>query len=228
MKPFRNAQYGLAIVADDDSLLFMTCRPFAVSVGISLLVLGACDKPSTQPQGRDKEPSVAVAGAVGFAIEPLKDNGSSMQWLATYTAQGKTARFRIELGRPTTSMAEPPDFAIKSGDGRFVAESGSDATALLADLKKVLEAKTQPTKVQRVRYLPFTFVAFGPNYSQAPGGGFSATPAGHWTPMKIFLGQGDQEGQVFLNLNPLMKEGQFSIKDSEYGDIVLAQLARVL
>ena len=32
---------------------------------------------------------------------------------------------------------------------------------------------------------------------------------------------------MFLNLNPVIKKGQFSIKDAEYGDIVLAHLARV-
>ncbi len=46
--------------------------------------------------------------------------------------------------------------------------------------------------------------------------------------MKIFIGKENQEGQVFLNLNPVIKECQFSIKDADYGDIVLAQLARVL
>jgi hypothetical protein len=46
--------------------------------------------------------------------------------------------------------------------------------------------------------------------------------------MKIFIGEGDQEGDVFLNLNPVIKKGQFSIKDPDYGDIVLARLAQVL
>ena len=46
--------------------------------------------------------------------------------------------------------------------------------------------------------------------------------------MKIFIGKGDQEGQVFLNLNPVSRRGQFSIKDPEYGDIMVARLAEVL
>jgi len=46
--------------------------------------------------------------------------------------------------------------------------------------------------------------------------------------MKIFIGKGDQEGQVFLNLNPVSGSGPFSIKDPEYGDIVVARLAEVL
>jgi len=46
--------------------------------------------------------------------------------------------------------------------------------------------------------------------------------------MKLFIGEGDQEGEVFLNTNLVIKKGQFSIKDPDYGDAVLAQLARVL
>jgi len=33
---------------------------------------------------------------------------------------------------------------------------------------------------------------------------------------------------VFFNLNPVLGKGQFSIKDADYGDIVLRQLSSVL
>ena len=64
--------------------------------------------------------------------------------------------------------------------------------------------------------------------SQATGGGFGAKPPGNWTAIKIFLGAGDQEGEVFLNLNPKIGKGQFSMKDAEYGELVLTELAKVL
>jgi hypothetical protein len=168
-------------------------------------------------------------GSVGFDIEPLQSDTASQRWLATYTSQGKTSKFRIELGttKPLKDK-ESRDFDIEQGEGRFIAEPGSDASILLADLKKSLEAKKLPAKVKRVSSLPFVFVSFGRNQSQASGGGFNANPPGHWTPMKIFIGNDEQEVEVFLNLNPVIKKAQFSIKDEEYGDIVLAQLAQVL
>jgi hypothetical protein len=46
--------------------------------------------------------------------------------------------------------------------------------------------------------------------------------------IKLFFGEGDGESEVFLNLNPTLRQGQFSIKDSDYGDAVLAELAKVL
>jgi hypothetical protein len=96
------------------------------------------------------------------------------------------------------------------------------------DLKKALLAQTVPKKTERVSTLPFTFVSFGDRQSHATGGGFTSSPPGHWQSIKIFISEKDDEGQVFININPLMKLGQFSIKDQDYGDIVLAKLASVL
>jgi hypothetical protein len=115
--------------------------------------------------------------------------------LATYTAQGKTAKFRIELG-PSKALDDKV-LDMKSGEGKFIPEPGSDSSVLLADLKEALEAKALPAKVQRASGLRFTFVSFEPNESQAPGGGFALQPRGNWTPMKIFIGEGEQEGKFF-------------------------------
>lgn len=98
----------------------------------------------------------------------------------------------------------------------------------MADLKKALEAKTAPANIRRVKELPFTYVNLGDNLSQALGGGFNPSPPGDWTAIKIFIGQGEQEAEVFVNFNAAIGKGQFSIKDPDYGDLVLNQLATVL
>ncbi len=207
----------------------MTLRLVCLCSAFGSIVLFGCNLPSTRTQESLAEHYAAVPGTVGFDIKQLPSEGSSQHWLATYTSKGKTAKFRIELGlsKPLEDK-ESRDFDIKQGEGRFLAEPGSDASVLLADLKNALEAKKFPAKVQRVRDLPFVFVSFGQNESQDASGGFNYQPPGHWTPIKLFIGKGEREGQVFLNLNPVIKKGQFSIKDPEYGDIVLAYLARVL
>ena len=46
--------------------------------------------------------------------------------------------------------------------------------------------------------------------------------------MKIFLGEGDDEAEVFLNINARIGKGQFSMKDPDYGDLALKHLAMVL
>jgi hypothetical protein len=79
-----------------------------------------------------------------------------------------------------------------------------------------------------VTTLLFKYVSFGENQSRSLDGGFFTKPPGNWRPGKIFIGHGEQEGEVFLNINPVLKMGEFSIKDPDYGDVVLAQLASVL
>ena len=53
-------------------------------------------------------------------------------------------------------------------------------------------------------------------------------PPGNWTAIKVFIGEGEQEAEVFLNINVVIKKRQFSIEDAEHVDLVLTQLAKVL
>jgi hypothetical protein len=206
----------------------MNRTPFICCLAILSTAAVACNQSVRGTQEHASDTYISVPGAVPFDIQPLPSKAGP-EWLATYQAHGKTARFRIEF-RDAHNLDDRDslDFDAMSGKGRFVAEPGSDCSALLSDLKVALEAKSLPAKVRRVNTLPFTFVSFGRNQSQAPDGGFFADPPGNWTPIKIFIGHGDQESQVFVNVNPILRKGQFSVKDPEYGDIVLKQLAGVL
>jgi hypothetical protein len=212
------------------TIISLTKSRLIISLIASLLLaVGSCNHRGVRSPETVSETYVSDPNSVGFDITPLPNAGSTHPWLATYTSQGKIAKFRIELG-PSVPIddKESREFNIESGKGQFIAEPGSNASVLIADLRKALEAKAIPPEVQRVKNLPFQFVSFGKNQSQASGGGFNAKPTGNWTTMKLFISEGDQEGDVFLNLNPVIGKGQFSIKDEEYGDIVLAKLVRVL
>jgi len=112
------------------------------------------------------------------------------------------------------------------GKGRILAQPGSDATPFLEALKKALEAKKIPKNTPRVASIPFTYAVLGENMSR-DANGFGDKP-GHWMPMKIFFNEDENESEVFLNLNPLINKGEFAIKDEDYGDLVLSELAKVL
>lgn len=206
-------------------------RPAFVSLsGLALLAISAgCDHTMNPKPVAAVEQYVVVPNAVPFDIEPVRGAAGTTTWLATYTTQGKTARFRLEF-----AAAKPLDdkgskeFHVASGKGRFLAETRSDASILLEDLKRALEAKHAPTGVTRVPGLPFAYVSLGEHSSQGPDGGFFVDPPGNWSPTKVFVGEGENEGEFFVNINPAMKKGQFSMNDPDYGDIVLAQLATVL
>jgi hypothetical protein len=205
-------------------------QPYSVCLLATLLLITpACNRPTNAALGRTAEAYVPDSGSVGFDIEPFESGNGSLRLMATYTSQGRTAKFQVEFGpAKTVGAKDSKDFPMRVGEGRFVADPGSDASVLLFDLKKALEAKALPSRVQRLESLPFTFVNIGDNLSQGASGGFNAAPPGNWTAIKIFIGEGEQEAEVFLNINAVIKKGQFSIKDAEYGDLVLTQLAKVL
>jgi hypothetical protein len=78
-----------------------------------------------------------------FDIKPVPEAESKrkMVWDATYSAHGKTARFRLEL------VVIPPKEKglIVPGSGCIYHVAGSESGGLLADLKPILGAKRVPT-----------------------------------------------------------------------------------
>ena len=207
----------------------MRCRCSIASFLALALIILACRQPLEQSSRPASEQYISVPNAVPFDIEPVQGTPGTATWLATYSSQGKTAKFKLEFGPSRAKEDEDSKrFGVRQGEGRFLSQVGSDPSVLLQDLKNALRAKTLPKKIQRQSSLPFVYVSLGDKSSQAPNGGFNVSPPGSWTPIKLFIGKGEGEGQVFVNVNPTIKKGQFSIKDEEYGDIVLAQLATVL
>jgi hypothetical protein len=212
-------------------------RAWSICIASLLLVsLGDCRHQKDAPQNSNPEHYISDSASVGFDISALPSENGDRQWRATYISQGKTAKFRIEIGRSTPAEKGDDGFNFTSGAGKLISEPGSDPSILIADLKKALEANHLPAKTQRSSSLPFTYVILGEHNSQAEGGGFAVKPPGNWTAMKIFIGSGEQigtseeidEGEVFLNFNPISGKAQFSEKDKDYGDYVLAKLATVL
>lgn len=173
-----------------------------------------------------QNPASPIPCRSGFDITPLPSDNGAVAWLAIYASHGRTAKFRVQLHPRGGDSSGPID--ISEGDGVIKAETGSDATQLLADLKRALEAKHLPIKVHRADQLAFSYVILGENQSRADGGGFNPNPPGKWTAMKIFLPKGGDDAEVFLNFSLALRKGEFSEKDVDYGDEVLARLATVL
>jgi hypothetical protein len=163
-------------------------------------------------------------GWVMFDLQPLPQSGALQKYDCTFKAQGKTARFQFEVNSRATSGDPPSAF----GSGKFVAVAGSEASVFLPKLQKALEAKTLAVRPKRIAELAFTAAILGTNQSHSKNGGFFTKPPGHWTAMKIFLGNHDDPAEVFLNFNAVLHKGEFSIKDSDFGDDILKELAQVL
>ena len=141
-----------------------------------------------------------------------------------YQAHERVAKFGLQFKKGP--MEGKP--AMAGVEGKFVAIAGSEDSVLLPDLAKALQAKKIPRNSIRIPELPFDGMVLGEAESRNFHGGYSENPKGDWITMKIFLPKGGDDGEVFLNLNPIQGQGEFSFKDSDYGDYVLAELAKVL
>ncbi len=152
--------------------------------------------------------------------------------LASYSAEGKVAKFKIELDQGE-EVAGTKTFPVNMvvGGGAFIAERGSDASAMLASLEAALQARKMPEHVKRVERLAFRYTIFGRNQTRDADGGFHGVPPGSWTAMKIFMPATDPDEddcEVFLNFDATAGKGEFSQKDVLSGDEVLRKLATVL
>jgi hypothetical protein len=200
-------------------------KTYAALILLLLLVAGLCLGCQKQEPLTIDEPQVPAVGEswVMFSLRPAEaSRENAKRYQATYVAEGKTARFDIEL-----TMARPSgQLPVAFTKGKFIAVRDSDASALLLVLKKTLPAKTLPSGTLRVAELPFAAVILGDHVSHSPNGGFAVNPPGNWTSIKLFLGGGSSE--VYLDLNTALGKGEFSSKDPEYGDGVLRELAKVL
>jgi hypothetical protein len=191
----------------------------------SIILLTGCQK---APQElASAEPFSPVEGSVGFGAVPSSPGANgTVTWTASYVSNQGITRFQIQV-QPTQDSSS--DQSISFGKGSFLSVTGSQPSALLEALKPALEAKHLPQKVAHTAKLPFTYAILGTGMSRDKNGGFNLKPSGSWTAMKIFLtvpGK-DEEAEVFLNLSASSKKGEFSIKDADYGDDILGQLARV-
>lgn len=176
-----------------------------------------------------EEPAEPQAPAVGngwlmFDIQSVSSNTKVQRYRATYEAEGKVAKFEFEVISKESSDFPPVAFT----SGKLISVPGSDSSVFLRNLKTTLEAKALPAAAARVAELPFTAAILGEHQSHAADGGFFTKPSGNWTCMKIFIGKQEDPAEVFLDFNPVLHKGEFSIKDPDYGDDVLRELATVL
>jgi len=166
--------------------------------------------------------------SITFQIKPDSGPSSTTQaWLATYSAEGHTVRFIIEIDN--SNRTETHGIPMQFGKGRLIAVEGSDDRSILPALAFALGG-VLPMNTTKERMLVFDYVHFGDRMSPIPGGGFQFKPPGDWTAMKLFFDGATEDDQatVYFSLNAEHGEAQFSMSNSDYGDPVLRHLATVL
>lgn len=201
---------------------------------IALLGSFACQRATVPPNSNkatDTASYTSDPGSVSFKIQEVSrqktNDGDEVTWLASHESQSGVARFRIRMILKHLSG----DLPLAFSKGALLRESDSRPDEFLRQVAKALEAEGGGEVKAKVNSLDFSIALLGQNQSRGSGpdqtgGGFTSTPPGDWLITKVFVADG--EGEFFLNLNSKLGVGEISIKDSEYGDIVLSELARIL
>jgi len=192
------------------------------ALGFALLFEIGCAQWQRRPP-----PEAGAPPAVQFklSVVPGEPYPAEQLFDCTYGARGKVARFRIRF-KPERHVSN--NFPVANARGAFIAVAGSNNSALLEGLKVVLEAKKTPVRSGRVAKLPFDGVVMGENQSRTAAATYLDRPRGDWVIAKLYLPKGGDKGEIFFGFNLVRGVGEFSEKDSAYGDYLVSQLAKVL
>ena len=181
--------------------------------------------------GNTSAPEESVSYPGSFRIKEtastVEAEGTRIIWLATAARGTKSAHFRIELLLKPQKVGQLFDFT----KGALIREEESDGTWFLTELSEVLGATIAPQKVSPAARLEFDASVLGTSLTRQSGpdqfaGMFTSNPPGNWIAIKIFVANGD--GEFFLNLNSTDGRGEISLKDEDYGDAVVRELATIL
>ena len=174
----------------------------------------------SSPEGYGATRTNAVVFDVKVVAGGSRWGPQSTTWLATY---GKGGKFRITLPHKAlgsgTFSREPSSREATPGQGEK-----SDTSVLLRDLGKALRGKV-PDEVDQVDELTVTFYVLGDKMTRTEKGSFKAGGQGDWLLVKIFVGK--DEAELHLRINEKTGKGEFGMKDPDYGDRVLKELAKV-
>jgi hypothetical protein len=163
-------------------------------------------------------------GYVFFNVRVVTSDKSTALYDCSYSRNGKTARFKLEL--TTDKQIDNSIVPVWSGSGRLISDPKSDASEFLPMLAAALHSKQVPKTTKRVSELSFQMVKLADQASwDVAGGGLRNKPGGDWLGYKLFLGD---EAEVFVDVNPITGRAAFLMKDEEDGDGVLRELAKVL
>jgi hypothetical protein len=163
----------------------------------------------------------AIADASDAVPLTLRAVGDSI-WEVSFGLAGKQTRFRVRPHIKAKSDSSP--FAFTSWTLYPVA--GSTAGPLLTALAKAHRTADTVSVPPRADSLLVDVALLGVNTARQRDGGFGASNTGAWIAAKIFLADG--EAEVYFNANPRSGDAEFSVKDEEYGPLVLRELARIL
>lgn len=155
--------------------------------------------------------------------------GSDAETLALMAHYGEgqdQTKFLIEIQGPRKKDGSADlETPISFSHGEFRHVASSRPTPFFDRLANALAADSPIFSNAKQESLPFDIAFLGPPAMRLPGGGFGGGP-GDWYATKLFLAEGAAE--VYFNFNLKSGEAEFSMKDEDYGNVVLSELSKVI
>ncbi len=200
----------------------------AVSVGLLLSSLACARSSTAPPSDRAAAPATAAAnqplapGAFRLELLPPEPDGST--GYRAFTAAEAHCEFVVRLRQSTSGSAGPIDFT----SARLERRNTTDCSEFLRALAPELGFTGPLPTPEPLPSLDLEAALLGTHQSRSNGpyGGFSSKPPGSWQLLKLFFN--DDEGEIFLNLNPEEGVGEFTPKDEEYATVVVTELSKIL
>jgi len=178
-------------------------------IALTLLASG-CEHPDTTPYtGGD--------GSVPLAMRVVADS----VWELRYHDPTGESRIRVRTQVPPMSDSTP--FAF--GTWTLYRVPGYSPRALLAALAVAHSIPDTVTPGSPADSMRLDVAVLAVNAARSRDGAFGRAGTGTWIVAKLFFA--DDEGEVYLNLNPSRGEAEFSVKDKDYGPVVLREIGRL-
>jgi hypothetical protein len=116
--------------------------------------------------------------------------------------------------------------SLSFGEAMLTVPSAAVGAKLVDQFAQAFHGKMPPLRTpQPLRFRPFPSAILATASTRDPLSGFNHRAPGNWTATKLFLQRSGPEAEVFLNFDPVSKVGEFSEKDSDYADAMVAFLA---
>jgi hypothetical protein len=203
-------------------------RLAALVISTAVLVCACGDRSTQQAAGHQSATDAAPRAAGAFRlIEVKRDGDGTAHYKAAAGAPGSSCEFEILLGAIKPTEASPFSFTTAA----LIRAAHADCEGFLSALAPELGFDGPLPTPPAVAKLDASIAILGVGQSRATheaevAGGFTSTPPGPWLVTKLFLADG--EGEVSLNLDERDKVGELSIKDTDYAQVVVTELAKIL
>jgi hypothetical protein len=156
-------------------------------------------------------------------VESSVRSDGSRHYLADASEGPKACGFEIVIGKAKPTS----DGLFGFAPATILRKPGADCRPFLRGLATELGYRGKLPAPRPAEQLAASVAILGENQSRASlEVGYSSEPPGNWTVTKLFLADG--EGEVFLNLDAVDHVGEFSVKDEDYAQIVITELARIM